>query len=70
MTKHKTYKTHGPANLVLSARHAELLDKYVQYVRSPAPGETNLLLNTVGRNLENYDYHMKKVSSEHTTIIL
>ena len=54
----------------LSARHAEMLDKYVQYVRSPAPGETNLLLNTVGRNLENYDYHMKKVSSEHTTIIL
>ena len=64
MTKHKTFKTHGPANLVLSLRHAGILEKYVLYVRSPAEGETLLLLNSAGRGVKNYDYYIKKVSFE------
>ena len=34
------------------------------YVRSPAEGETLLLLNSVGHGVKNYDYYIKKVSFE------
>ena len=57
----KTFKTHGPANLILSQRHATILEEYVNHVRSSTSDECSLLLNSSGERIKNSHDYIRKV---------
>ena len=57
---HKTLATHGPAQLILPARVAALLEGYVEKIR-PQTDKEAVLLNHSGETLKNYQSYINKV---------